>query len=789
MHFRILKKDLKRKKTMNIILLIFIVLASTFISSSVNNLIAITTAMDHFIEKADISDYIILAIQEDQNDRAIMDFLNDNEYVESWAEDKNLFATNDNIKLSDKNNIKMANTALISSYNIKQQKFFDSRNREITQINEGEIYLPNKLMENNDLKPGDVITITNGDLAMDFTIKDSSKDAMMGSTMMGTTRFIISDSDYKKLETATDYVVGSMYSVRTGDLASFKKDFNQMGFNFIVACDKSLISFSYIMDMMIAGILMVVSICLILIALVILRFTIIFTLNEEFRQIGIMKAIGIKSRSIRSLYIIKYLAISVIGAFAGFALGIPFGNMFLKQVSKNIILSEGATGLMISFLCSALIVGIVILFCYSSTGRVNKFSPIDAIRNGSNGERFKRKGLLNLYKCNLPAVFFMALNDILSDIRKFSILIITFSIGIILIIEPVNSINTLKSDNLVTLFSMVKSDVYMVNEDNLMKFRENGRDYLQDNLKEMEDALAENDMPSSASCEMQFKYKISLNDSCFISLAVQGTGTTSDQYTYTRGQPPKYANEVALTHIVADKIDAKIGDTVKIKTGEEEKEFTVTALYQAMNNLGEGIRFSEKAELNFYNAIGISAIQIRFSDNPSDQEIKNRFSKIKELYPDYKIETGREYMEYMTGDVAGQLEGVKHLVVVVIIMINLLVVVLMGKTFITKEKGEIGMLKSLGFRNTSIVKWQVIRIGIILIISTVLGTLLSNPVSRISTGKIFEMMGASRIEFVIKPLEVYVLYPVIVFLFTMAASILTALQVRNITVQETNNIE
>jgi hypothetical protein len=40
----ILKKDLKRKRTMNIILFIFIVVATAFLSSSTNNLIAVNNA-------------------------------------------------------------------------------------------------------------------------------------------------------------------------------------------------------------------------------------------------------------------------------------------------------------------------------------------------------------------------------------------------------------------------------------------------------------------------------------------------------------------------------------------------------------------------------------------------------------------------------------------------------------------------------------------------------------------------------------------------------------------------
>lgn len=790
MYLSILKKDLKRKRTLNIILLIFIILAATFISSSVNNLFTITTAIESYFEKAGISDYIIVTIHEDKNDLAITDFLNENSHVKNWVKDDNLYLNNDNIKIHNGSNFSMSSTGLISSFNIKQQKFFDHDNTEITQINDGEIYMPIVLMENNDLKAGDVITITNGDFSMDFKIAGNCKDAFLGSTMMGTSRFIVNDSDYNKIKEGGNLSSGNMYSVNTSDLKALGHDYNQMGFNTIVACDQDMISMTYVMDMIIAGILLVVSICLILISLVILRFTIVFTLHEEFREIGVMKAIGIKGRRIRGLYIIKYLAISIIGSAIGFLLSIPFGNMFMKQVSKNMIMSGDGKGLLINFLCSAVIVLIVILFCYTCSHHVNKFSPVDAIRNGSNGERFNRKNLLKLSKCRIPAVLFMALNNILSGLKKYGVLIITFTIGIILVIVPINTINTLNGDKLVKWFGMAETDVYMVNESQQMKFiTDGGRDDIKKYFSGMENTLRENGIDASVSCEMAFKFKITLGDYGYNCFALQGTGTTADQYFYTTGQPPKYENEVALTHKTADEIGAKIGDTVKIKTGDTEKEYIVTAIYQSMNNMGEGIRFSEKAQLNYRYAFTSFAVQVRYHDNPSEKETQKRFDEIKKLYPDFEVYTGGEYVSEMMGGIANQLEGVKKIIIAVIILINMLVAVLMVKTFITKEKGEIGMLKCIGFRNSAIVQWQTLRIGIILLVSTILGALLSNPIAQISSGKVFEMMGASHIEFSVKPLEVYLIYPLVIFVMTMAASAITALQIRKISTQETNNIE
>ena len=61
MYLRILKKDLKRKRAMNVILLVFIILASMFMSSGVSNIITVTTALDSYFEMADVPDYFAMS--------------------------------------------------------------------------------------------------------------------------------------------------------------------------------------------------------------------------------------------------------------------------------------------------------------------------------------------------------------------------------------------------------------------------------------------------------------------------------------------------------------------------------------------------------------------------------------------------------------------------------------------------------------------------------------------------------------------------------------------------------
>ena len=85
--------------------------------------------------------------------------------------------------------------------------------------------------------------------------------------------------------------------------------------------------------------------------------------------------------------------------------------------------------------------------------------------------------------------------------------------------------------------------------------------------------------------------------------------------------------------------------------------------------------------------------------------------------------------------------------------------------------------------------WQTMRIGIVMVVSVLIGTVLSAPISKVTAGQVFKIMGASTVEFDIVPLEVYVIYPLVILSTTILAAFLTARQLKKISASETSNIE
>ena len=782
MYIRILKKDLKRKKTMNVILLIFVILAATFIASSANNLTTVSSALDNFIEKADVPDYWFSSTNDADIGR-FKEFAADNGYDYSISrliqiEPRNILVEGEKLEYS--------NTMCLST--LGGIKIFDKNNDEITHINDGELYVTNHIFTStdNDFHVGGKIFISQNGVEKEFTVKGYTKDALFGTAMVGMSRFLISDDDAALFDSEGAAVCSSV-GVHTKD-ADYRDRFNALGLNTIMSIDRSMFKMTYLMEILIAAILLVVSVCLILISMVILRFIIKFTITEEFREIGVMKAIGIKNFAIRGLYIAKYFAIAVVGTAVGLAASLPLSRLMISGVSQKIVISSG-DNFPIN-IGAAILAGIIgVLFSYLCTRPIRRCSPIDAIRSGETGERYKKKGVLRLGGSHLPTVVFMALNDIFSGIKSYLSMVLIFILGTLLVIIPTNTINTLRSDQLISMFNMVESD-HIISQELLFNPNEDNKAMVEQRFSEIREMFAESDIDIDVFQEIMFRANVSIGEKRTNSISFQGMGgVTTDMYTYLEGTPPQNVHEVALTHLTAGQIGAEVGDDVEIKLGDDTRTYTVTAINQSMNNMGEGLRFHQDAELDYSYAAGCFGIQVNYKDDPDNVALAERKAMLEKLYPDATVYTPGEYIGYMIGNVADQLDGMKVLILIIILGINALVAVLMVKSFITKEKSEIALLKAIGFKNNALILWQTMRIGIVLLVSVLMGALLSSLLSPLIITPVFGMLGAYSIEYEIRAVEVYVIFPLIMLGVTALSAFISAQGLRKISSSQISNNE
>lgn len=785
MYLRILKRDLKRKKSMNIILLAFILLATMFVASSVSNIFAITGALDGYFEKAGIPDLIVASI--DRNgETSVTKTLDSIDAVGDYQTQPVLFVTKANLTHNGAQLEDMGGTGRVYGFEDVPLTLFDAENAPINQVAPGTILVHAGADKYWGLEVGDAIQIHFGETNRSFTIAGYFKDA----SLIGA--FVIPKADLDYFLQAvedTGMMRGSLCYINTDNTAAVQQALVQED-SVAGVMDQSDLRMSYVMDMIIAGILLVVSVCLILVAFVMLRFTINFTLTEEFRQIGVMKAIGIPNVTIRGLYMVKYAVLALVGAIIGFFASIPFGEMMLRSVSETMVM-EAIGGVLVNGLCSVLVVAVTLLFCFSCTGKVKKYTPVDAIRSGTTGERFKKKGILRLSKFPMKPGAFMAFNDVLSSPKRFGIVTVTFALCLSLVLMLVTSVNTLKSGKLITAFGLSHADVFLVSdaEQMLSFFAEDGRDRAEAAVFEMEQLLEDEGMSGKCAVEIQMNLPLIYGDNEYKTTIYQGIGNYSDRYSYYEGTAPQNAEEIAITGITAERLGVQIGDTITIRQLEGEREYIVTALFQSMMSMGHGVRLHEDAELSFGQLTGVSSFQIDFTDDPSREEISHRIDRLMEIYDTDTVYSTAEYVEDMSG-VAETLDSIRLLVLAVVLIIIVLVTVLMEQSFITKERSEIAILKAVGIRNSTILVWHTLRFGIVAIFAAILSLLTLLPMTKLVIGPIFAMMGADfGVEFDIRPLEVYVIYPALVLTVTMVSAFLTALSTRSIHARECSGVD
>ena len=786
MYINILIRDLKRKKTMNIILLLFTIMASIFAASGLNNVITVMNGTDYYFEKAGLGDYVVMT---QNGDEGVMDVLKSSDYVKGYRYENCCWGSKDDIKINGEAALMKNNTLLVQSIDNGGIKFFQKDNTELTKVNKGEVYLTAGFLKRNDAEVGDKLSINLGDVSREFKIAGEFKDALFGSDLMGNIRFIVNDEDYNYFaeDKSVEPFHGAIFYVDSDDCTDFSAELSQLT-GILHDNPSSMIKLSYVMDMIIAMIVMVLSICLNIVSFVIIKFVITFTINEEYREIGVMKAIGIRNFKIRSLYVIKYFFMALVGGSLGLVLSIPFGNMLLASVSGKMVLGNDS-GILLNIIGALVVMCLMVGVSYLCTGKVKKSTPVDAIRNGQTGERYKKKNRYSLTKAHSKGALYMAINDVLSAPRRFLTIVLSFMICSVFVFGLVLVADTMKSKNLIKTFGK-EADIY-ITDAGLMKMDymcEEGSDILKETYKDIEKDLADKGMPASVSMEVWYRYNCEVDGNTFLMTFQQNTETEASEYEYTEGTAPQDVDEIAITQLVSDKIGAKIGDTVTIDLGTEKMNCIVTAYFQTMNQLGNVIRLHEDVPTSMKYSSGMMAYQIDFDDNPSDKEIDDRIEEIKKIYDIEDIFDGAGYCADCVG-VADTMDMVAKLLLVITCIVVILVSILMERSFISNEKGQIALLKAIGFSDKAILRWHIYRFMIVGLIAELTAVILTIPVSKLWCDPIWKMMGATDVKYCFNPVSQLVVYPGIILIITLVSVTFTAVYTKKIKSRDIVNIE
>ena len=135
------------------------------------------------------------------------------------------------------------------------------------------------------------------------------------------------------------------------------------------------------------------------------------------------------------------------------------------------------------------------------------------------------------------------------------------------------------------------------------------------------------------------------------------------------------------------------------------------------------------------------------------------------------------------------MEAVQVLLLAITIVVVILVTVLVERSFISDEKSQTALLKAIGFQNGTIISWNTLRFGIVSLAAAILAAAASIPMTELCITPLYGMMGATKVKFNIDPLQIFLIYPTIIFTVTIISAFLTSLYTRKIKSSDTANIE
>ncbi|MCL6570121.1 MAG: ABC transporter permease, partial [Bacillus sp. (in: Bacteria)] len=386
MFLKIVKNDFGRKKIITMTVLVFITMAVLLGASATNIIANLTQSMSELQERAVPSD--ITQMHSGEFSQAEIDKFTEEQRENIAKQETMVLQGFEGMNIHFGNNETMAGTVQDISFVVQNKKFdfiLDLDNEKL-DVEEGFVAVPIYFMEEYDLKIGDSITVESEGYYKEFVISDYARDYEMNSSLTSSKRFVINQADYdgmlEKQAGELEYLIEFKLN-ETGDSQELQTAYIEAGLpaNGPQVGGTIFLVFNAMSDATVAMVIILISILLIIIAALCIRLTFLATIDEDLREIGVMKAIGISKKDIKKVYLNKYRVMSVVAGVIGYLLSfvvvnLVTGNMRLYLSSD----SSGNLKYLLSLIAPLFVYFMIVMYCKKVMKRIDKISAVEALR-------------------------------------------------------------------------------------------------------------------------------------------------------------------------------------------------------------------------------------------------------------------------------------------------------------------------------------------------------------------------------------------------------------------------
>lgn len=757
---RILTKDFLKKKGIMLIVFTFIMLSAFLMSVGSNLIVELNNSLDALFTAARVPHYV-------QMHAGSLD----PQKIEQWAEQNELveeyqlveMITMDGSALAFEDSDSNEENSVMDISFVRQNTQFDyllDMNNQPLQVARGEIGVPIYYLQNRNIETGDSLIIKNGSLEQRFIITHFLRDAQMNPSIIHSKRFLVHPADYRMLQehfTEREHLIEFMLT-DSERIDEFSKAHQASGLPKAgPAVDYRLFkTLNALTDGIVAAVVILLSLLIMIIALLCLRFTLLATLEDDYREIGVMKAVGMQPADIQRIYLSKYLAVGALAVLTGYLAA----QYLYRYLNGDLLLYlGGASKSLLQHLIPLGAAAITLVIVLASTAlilrRVRQISAVQALRaevggNIDNRARGRNKlvaGLMPLEKNRLLNVnVFLGMRDVLHRFRMFALLGFIFFFCTFIIILPVHFLGTITSPGFISYMGIGRSDIRV-------DLRQS--DSVDRRFTEMVEYIETDRDVTRFSPLVTSQFTLLTESGEKETLAIESGDFSLFPLDYVKGGAPAGKNEIALSYLLAKDLNKSIGDRLTIRRDGRPVHLEVCGIYQDVTNGGR----TAKSRLPYNQERVIwYTVSINFVDSAVIADKRHEYSQ--RFYP-ARVTDMQSYIKQTLGNTIEQLRRVTLVAIAAGIAVAVLITALFLKMIISKDAARVAIMKSLGFTLGHIRIQYLSNTLVLLTGGILLGTLFSNTIGQRLVSLLWAQMGASQISFVIDPLQAYIIMPML----------------------------
>lgn len=766
MYKKIIRNDILKSKAITLTTMIFVAVAVMLVSLAAILFINLIGAMDNLMMQAKTPHFLQMHLGEIDLAR-LESFASQNSNVEDYQVAEFLNIDGGHIVLGDHS---LAQSVQDNGLSVQNEKFdflldLDSN---IISVSDGEIYVPIVYMKDGTAKAGDEAVIS----GMTFTVAGFLRDSQMNSSLSASKRFLVSPHDYAQIKRlgSIEYLIEFRLKDASA-ISAFETAYTSAGLeaNGPTVTYRLFKTMNALSDGMMIGVILLVSALVVIIAFMCIRFTLLAKIEDDYREIGVMKAIGLRVWDIKKSYLVKYAAIAAAGSVLGFVLSLLFKENLLENIRLYMGKSENSSSAFILGIIGILLVFFAIIAYVSSVlKRFGKISAAEAIRFGvSQGKKPGTKYFSLKANRLLSTNVFLGVKDVLTRKGLYLTMLMVLVIAVFIMIVPQNLYNTISSESFTKYMGIGNYDMHI-------------------QLAGQDAGKADGISKTMNTDSDISKYSV-LTTKLFRSIIAEGTEENIKvelgdhaifPIKYSQGKAPASENEIALSGINAKELSKKVGDKMILVLGGERKTLTVSGIYSDITNGGK------TAKANFPdNSADVvwSVICSAFTDKSlADKKV----SEYADKFPFAKVSDIDEFVKQTFGSITNAVKISSYAAAAIALTITVLVTLLFMKLLIAKDRYAIAVMRSFGFTNSDIKTQYISRSVFILVLGVLLGTLLANTLGERLAGMIISSFGASSFDFTVNPLSAYLLSPLMMTCLVLAATVIGTLGAGQIKIAE-----